>query len=161
MLFTGSAPISSEILDFLKSTFGTRLLESYGMTELCGCAITQNVRDGTSGFIGAPSCTTDVKLLDVPEMNYTTENVVDGVALPEGEICIRGLIVMPGYFKDEAKTREAIGEGGWIRTGDIGRVYPSGKIKIIDRRKDIFKLQQGEYVAPAKLENIFVAGALV
>merc|ERR1712110_314126 len=54
------------------------------------------------------------------------------------------------------KTAEAFDEEGWFRTGDVGLVYPNGTVKIIDRSKNIFKLSQGEYIAPEKLENIFV-----
>jgi long-chain acyl-CoA synthetase len=61
-----------------------------------------------------------------------------------------------GYFGDEQKTRETIDEGGWLHTGDVGEWTSNGTLRIIDRTKHIFKLNQGEYIAPERLEDIYV-----
>lgn len=74
---------------------------------------------------------------------------------------MKGANVFSGYFKREDKTSEAFDEDGWFRSGDVAMVYPNGSVRIIDRSKNIFKLSQGEYIAPEKLENIFVLSPLI
>lgn len=80
--------------------------------------------------------------------------------MPEGEICLYGSSIMPNYYKNREKTVETI-KNGWLHTGDVGKVFPNGSIKIIDRVKNIFKLSQGEYIAPEKLENVFIQSDFV
>jgi long-chain acyl-CoA synthetase len=82
-------------------------------------------------------------------MNYrSTDTDAQGNLTPRGEIWARGPGVFRGYYHDEAKTKEAISEDGWLRTGDVGEMSAKTKhMRIIDRKKNIFKLQQGEYVA--------------
>jgi len=68
---------------------------------------------------------------------------------------MKGPTVFSGYYKRPDKTKEAFDEQGWFRTGDVALIYPNGTARIIDRAKNIFKLSQGEYIAPEKIENIF------
>lgn len=88
------------------------------------------------------------QLVDVPEMEYYA---VDN----QGEVCVKGSNVFNGYYKDPERTGEAIDENGWHHTGDIGMWLPNGALKIIDRRKHTFKLSQGEYIVPEKIESIY------
>ncbi|XP_034564345.1 long-chain-fatty-acid--CoA ligase 5 [Notolabrus celidotus] len=149
IMVTGAAPISPSVLNFLRAALGCQIFEAYGQTECtAGCTFTMP-GDATSGHVGAPLPCNVVKLVDVEEMNYFASN-------GEGEVCIKGRNVFKGYLKDPEKTAEALDEDGWLHTGDIGKWLPSGVLKIIDRKKNIFKLAQGEYIAPEKIENVYV-----
>ena len=95
-----------------------------------------------------------VKLVDVDEMNYKAKN-------NQGEICYKGANMMKGYYKQPEKTAETIDEDGWLHTGDIGEWTDNGCLRIIDRKKHIFKTQHGEYIAPERLEGIFTKSPFV
>uniref|UniRef100_A0A671Y2Y7 Long-chain-fatty-acid--CoA ligase n=1 Tax=Sparus aurata TaxID=8175 RepID=A0A671Y2Y7_SPAAU len=132
-----------------ESLGGRVFLRAYGQTECtAGCTFT-TPGDATSGHVGVPLPCNIVKLVDVEEMNYFASN-------GEGEVCIKGRNVFKGYLKDPEKTAEALDEDGWLHTGDVGKWLPSGVLKIVDRKKNIFKLAQGEYIAPEKIENVYV-----
>ncbi len=118
---------------------GIPLIEGYGLTE-------------TSPVIA-------VNYREYPKMKFGTvgpilENVTVKIA-DDGEILVKGPSVMLGYYKDPEKTRRAIDEEGWFHTGDIGEVDDEHFLKIVDRKKEIFKLSTGKYVAPQVVENKF------
>ena len=94
-----------------------------------------------------------IKLRDVPEMGYFTTDTP-----PSGEICVKTLTMIPGYYKNDEVTNEKF-QDGYFLTGDIGIMHSTGQVNIIDRKKSIFKLAQGEFVAPEKIENIFETGS--
>eukprot|EP01099_Mayorella_cantabrigiensis_P004369 TRINITY_DN327_c0_g1_i1.p1 TRINITY_DN327_c0_g1~~TRINITY_DN327_c0_g1_i1.p1 ORF type:complete len:269 (-),score=64.74 TRINITY_DN327_c0_g1_i1:146-856(-) len=104
----------------------------------------------TSGDVGIPLPCAEIKLVDVADMGYTAKDK-EG---PRGEVCCRGPLCCDGYYKNDEKTKELFDEYGWLHTGDIGLILPNGSLRIIDRKKNLFKLAQGEYVAPEKIENI-------
>ncbi|PIO26080.1 hypothetical protein AB205_0067850, partial [Aquarana catesbeiana] len=123
--------------------------EGYGQTECtAGCSLSIP-GDWTAGHVGAPMPCNYIKLVDVEDMNYFASK-------GEGEVCVKGANVFQGYLKDDEKTAEALDKDGWLHTGDIGKWLPNGTLKIIDRKKHIFKLAQGEYIAPEKIENVYL-----
>ncbi|XP_048043916.1 long-chain-fatty-acid--CoA ligase 1b [Megalobrama amblycephala] len=154
LMVTGAAPVSAPVLTFLRAALGCQFYEGYGQTECTAGSTTTLPGDWIAGHVGAPLPCNDIKLVDVAEMNYFAAN-------GEGEVCVRGPNVFKGYLKDPEKTKEALDEGGWVHTGDIGRWLPNGTLKIVDRKKHIFKLAQGEYIAPEKIENIYIRSEAV
>jgi len=153
-IFSGSAPLDPEVMEFARAAMGAYVVEGYGQTECSGVAVVQLIGENATGEIGPPIPCTKIKLVDVPEMSYfASEN--------KGEICIKGTNVFQGYYKDPERTRETLDSEGWLHTGDIGTWSDSGSLKIIDRKKNIFKLAQGEYVAPEKIEIVYARSSFV
>ncbi|KAG0215433.1 hypothetical protein BGX28_010138 [Mortierella sp. GBA30] len=150
---TGSAPIAKEVLNFFRIAFGCVVIEGYGSTEGLACGTTTLNDDYIPGHVGCPRSGVEIKLVDVPEMDYFTTDK----PFPRGEIQIRGSPVFKGYYKDEKNTRETLDPEGWLATGDVGLVDSRGCFTIIDRKKNIFKMAQGEYIAPEKIENVLQA----
>ncbi len=110
--------------------------------------------DRVTGRAGAPLMNVKIKLVDWSEGGYTTKDK----PFPRGEIHVGGDNVATGYFRNPKKTAEDFYEDSdrirWFRTGDIGEVHDDGVIKIVDRKKDLVKLQQGEYVSYGKVESV-------
>ncbi|KAH9484154.1 Long chain acyl-CoA synthetase 6, peroxisomal [Psilocybe cubensis] len=138
LVTSGSAPISSDVMDFLKIAFACEVAEG-------------------SGTVGPPQPINEIKLVDVPAMNYTSEDKPN----PRGELCVRGANCFTTYYKDEKNTKETVDEEGWVHTGDVVELDSCGRVKIIDRVKNIMKLAQGEYVALEKIENVYSSTPLI
>ncbi|KAJ3066309.1 Long-chain-fatty-acid--CoA ligase 5 [Podochytrium sp. JEL0797] len=146
---SSSAPIHPSVLQFLSIAFGCQVREGYGQTETSG-GVTIGVQgDRDTGHVGPVITGCEMKLVSVPDMNYFAKN-------NQGEVWVRGPTIFKGYFKDEVKTLETITPDGWLKTGDIGKIDAKGRLSVIDRKKNIFKLSQGEYVAPEKIENVCI-----
>ena len=162
LMLTGSAPISTESLNFIKVLFSCPILEGYGQTECCAAATLTAIADNIGGSVGGPISGAEIKLIDVKELSYlTTDKDADGNPMPRGEVLIKGPILFSGYFNNKDKTNEALDKEGWLHTGDVGMILPNNSIRIIDRVKNIFKLSIGEYIAPEKLENVYCKGQYV
>ncbi|CAF1172907.1 unnamed protein product [Adineta ricciae] len=148
-MFVGAAPITRDVLHFYRIALDIPILTGYGQTESTACATTTHAGDTAFDTIGSPVATVEIKLIDVPNTNYQSH-------MNQGEICIRGPVICKGYYDDEVKTRETIDEKGWLHTGDVGEWASNGALRIIDRTKHIFKLNQGTYIAPERLEDIYL-----
>lgn len=163
IILTGSAPLSVEVMTFLRAVFGCPVMEGYGQTESAAVSTLSLPDDFTVGHVGVPAPSNEIALFDVPEMGYLSTDTKHG-ELPcrgRGEICFRGVNVFKEYYKLPEKTAETLDSDGWLHSGDIGVWTVAGKLKIVDRKKNIFKLSQGEYVAAEKIENIYASSPLV
>jgi len=162
LILSAAAPIESKVMDFFRIIFGVNVIEGYGSTETSACGALTLIGDYTSPYghhIGPAFPSLEIKLVAVPEMDYYPSD-----DQPRGEVCFRGTNVTKGYFKNEEETKKVYIDG-WFHTGDIGVMLPNKALKIIDRKKNIFKLQQGEYVAPenieSKLDNPYISQIFV
>ncbi|XP_055932345.1 long-chain-fatty-acid--CoA ligase 1-like isoform X2 [Argiope bruennichi] len=152
MIITTSAPISPEIMFFFRCGSGAYVFEAYGQTETLASSMTLPL-EYEGGNTGGPLPCNFIKLKDVPEMGYFSKDDF-------GEVCMKGPTVFIGYFKNEKATQESLIDG-WQHSGDIGRWLPNGALKIVDRKKHLFKLSQGEYIAPEKIETVYSQSKLV
>ncbi len=161
LIFVGGAPLSPEILEMARVWLSCIIVQGYGQTETAGPIAAQDPDDIYPASIGYPLVHCESKLQDIPEMKYFSTDMTDGQPTPRGEIMFRGPALAAGYWKDPAMTKETFTEDGWIHTGDVGRLSPQGHMTIIDRKKHLFKLAQGEYIAPESLENVYIKSLYV
>ncbi|KAL0016000.1 hypothetical protein SO802_003069 [Lithocarpus litseifolius] len=151
LILSGAAPLSTHVEAFLRVVSCAHVLQGYGLTETCaGTFVSLPNEMPMLGTVGPPVPNVDVCLESVPEMGYDALSIT-----PRGEVCVRGRTLFSGYYKREDLTKEVMVDG-WFHTGDVGEWQQDGSLKIIDRKKNIFKLSQGEYVAVENLENIYV-----
>lgn len=160
MLVVGGAPLSNRTHQMIQAMFGCTLQGAYAATETSACATSMDAEDRTTGHCGPPNPDTIIKLEDWEEGGYK----VTDQPLPRGEVVIGGDCVALGYFKLPSETERAFYEKDgirWFRTGDIGEMDENGCLRIIDRMKDLVKLQSGEYVSLGNVEAILKTHAVV
>ncbi|KAF1870159.1 hypothetical protein Lal_00017740 [Lupinus albus] len=156
ILLSGAAPLPRHVEEFLRITSGSTLSQGYGLTESCaGCFTAIGDVFSMIGTVGIPMTTIEARLESVPEMGYDALS-----SEARGEICLRGITLFSGYHKRQDLTEEVMVDG-WFHTGDIGEWQPNGAMKIIDRKKNIFKLSQGEYIAVESIENKYLQCPLI
>lgn len=161
-IVTGSAPISVETIKFLRALLSIGFSQGYGSTEtFAGTNISFNkeCQPGSSGVVGN---TVEIRLRDLPSMGYTSDDSKDPegteiTAVQKGELMVRGPQVFKYYFNGENETKKCFDEDGFFHTGDVAMLDTTGRIYIIDRVKNFFKLQQGEYVTPERIENTYLS----
>ncbi|KAL6525886.1 Long-chain-fatty-acid--CoA ligase 2 (Long-chain acyl-CoA synthetase 2) (Fatty acid activator 2) [Orobanche minor] len=156
LIVSGGAALSSEVEEFLRVTSCAFVVQGYGLTESCGLS-TLGFPDEMCmiGTVGAAFVYTEIRLEEVADMGY--DPLGDP---PRGEICLRAKTAFAGYYKNPELTEEVV-KDGWFHTGDIGEMLPNGVVKIIDRKKNLIKLTQGEYVAVEYLEKVYTITPVV
>ena len=151
-LVSGSAPLDPDVHRLLRAALPTRVAQGYGMTETYAVSLVQLEGDLSTGNCGAVAPCYELCLQDVPDMEYLSIDKPQ----PRGELLIRGNSLFKEYYKNPEETKKTMTEDGWLRTGDIATVDAMGRFKIIDRRKNVLKLAQGEYVSPERIENVYL-----
>jgi long-chain acyl-CoA synthetase len=151
LVISGAAPLARGVEEFMQVGLGAVVLQGYGLTETCAAAtIADPYNWDQIGTVGPPMPGVEIKLESVPEMGYFANPEAAGALAngekppARGEVCIRGPLLFSGYYRQPELTREAVDSEGWFHTGDIGEWVGRGALKIIDRKKNIFKLAQGE-----------------
>lgn len=151
-MLCGGAPLSGDSQRFINICMGAPIGQGYGLTETCAGASFSEWDDTSVGRVGPPLPCGYIKLVSWEAGGYT----ISDKPMPRGEIVVGGQSVTVGYFKNEDKTKEVykVDEKGmhWFYTGDIGQFHLDGCLEIIDRKKDIVKLQHGEYISLGKVE---------
>jgi long-chain acyl-CoA synthetase len=139
---SGGAPLAREVIEFFHA-IDVLILEAYGLTECTTGAAANRPSSFRFGTVGRALPGTELRIAD------------------DGEVLIRSETVFAGYYKDEAATREALGEDGWLRSGDIGSLDGDGFLTITDRKKDILVTAGGKNVSPQNLENALKTSPLI
>ena len=152
-----SAPLRKELADDFKVFLSVPVVEGLGMTELSGSPFCTNYNDYTNFTAGGVNWGARMLLKSVPDLGYTADDEIEGIKCPAGEMCLKGPLVFHGYYKNDEENKNCFDEEGYFHTGDVGRIFPNygNGLKIVDRVKEIFKLSQGEYIIPAKLESVY------
>jgi long-subunit acyl-CoA synthetase (AMP-forming) len=166
LMYSGSAPLSAEIQKFCQSVFNCPVRQGYGLSETTAATCIAEVHDNTCGIVGPPCPGSYIRLRDWEEGGYTNADLNNPeIGKRRGEVLIGGPTVALGYLIDkknpdpeiEKKNKEdfvTIGDMRYFCTGDVGEVDDMGRLKIVDRKKDLFKGENGEYVSLGKVESI-------
>ncbi|MFQ6619510.1 hypothetical protein Gotur_000152 [Gossypium turneri] len=161
LMLSGGAPLSANSQRFINICMGAPVCQGYGLTETCAGSAFTEWDDTTIGRVGPPVPCCYLKLVNWEEGGYS----ISDKPMPRGEIVVGGHSVTHGYFNNPEKTDEVykVDERGmrWFYTGDIGQFHPDGCLEIIDRKKDIVKLQHGEYISLGKVEAALTSSKFV
>jgi len=173
VMYVGSAPLSEEVQKFTQSVFNCPVRQGYGLTEACGAGASGDLGDNTLSQVGPPPPAVYLRLRDWEEGGYTNADVhKPEVGMRRGEVLIGGPTVAQGYLVDEQNPDPELVKKNFedfvtidgIRyfcTGDVGQVTETGCLAIIDRKKDLFKGENGEYVSLSKVESLLKLSSYV
>lgn len=151
-MISGSAQLDPDVQEFLRAAFANNFSQGFGMTETYAVGTVQARGDFSLGNIGPPMPCIEVCLESVPEFEYS----VDDKPNPRGELLLRGPVIFREYYKNVEETEKVLDPDGWFHSGDIAEVDKMGRFKIIDRKKNVLKLAQGEYISPERIENVYL-----
>jgi long-chain acyl-CoA synthetase len=154
-IVNGASGISDGTQHFL-SLVVAPMISGYGLTETCGNGMLGSPLQWAPGAVGTIPAAIEIKLVALPELGYHTDTPI-----PQGEILMRGLPVAKSYYENPEETAKAFTEDGWFKTGDIGQFERNGHVRVIDRVKNLVKMQGGEYIALEKLETVYRGGKYV
>ncbi|KAK3985780.1 hypothetical protein QBC44DRAFT_151835 [Cladorrhinum sp. PSN332] len=154
-MVSGSAQLDPDVHVFLRAAFGNNFVQGFGMTETYAVGTVQLPGDFTTGNIGPPCASVELCIESVPDYEYTVQDKPN----PRGELLMRGPIIFKEYYRNPEETAKAIEADGWFHTGDIVEVDSMGRFKIIDRKKNVLKLAQGEYISPERIENVYLGSS--
>jgi acyl-CoA synthetase (AMP-forming)/AMP-acid ligase II len=146
-MMSGAAPLSAELALEAGERLGCEVIQGYGMTELSPVSHITPKGQFKPGSVGVTAPNTETKIVD-PMGNEL------GVG-EDGEVCVRGPQVMPGYLNNPSATAATIDDDGWLHTGDVGHIDEDGHLYIVDRLKELIKYK-GFQVAPAELEALLL-----
>ncbi|KAG5421419.1 hypothetical protein I9W82_000509 [Candida metapsilosis] len=155
MIATGSSPSNPETIRFIKAALNVGVSNGYGSTESFAGFLCSKQFDHNPGSIGAIGVSAECRLRDIPEMNYTSKD--EGG--PRGELLLRGPQIFKEYYKDPKSTADSFDKDGWFCSGDVARIDTkrNNQMYVIDRVKNFFKLAQGEFVTPEKIELAYLS----
>jgi long-chain acyl-CoA synthetase len=156
LCMNGGGPVAKDTQRFISITI-TPMISGYGLTETTAMGALMDPFEWTDEALGnIPGCI-EIKLVDYPDAGYFVTNKPN----PQGEIWIRGASVMDAYYQNEEETKAALTPDGWFKTGDIGEWDRNGHLKMVDRKKNLVKTLNGEYIALEKLESVYRAATVV
>ncbi|KAK8034854.1 Long-chain acyl-CoA synthetase [Apiospora rasikravindrae] len=153
--FNGGSGISDATKQFVSLVLAP-MMAGYGLTETCATGSLGSPLEYTTTAIGPIPGSCEAKLVSIPDLAYSADDEV-----PQGEIWLKGMPVMTGYFKNPEETSKALTPDGWFKTGDIGEFDTKGHLRIIDRVKNLVKMQGGEYIALEKVEAVYRGSQVV
>uniref|UniRef100_A0A2P2IBJ3 long-chain-fatty-acid--CoA ligase n=1 Tax=Hirondellea gigas TaxID=1518452 RepID=A0A2P2IBJ3_9CRUS len=160
LIITGGAPLSHRTCNICAAMFGCDIKSGYGLTETTACATFTDMDDNVPCTVGTPNENVSILLEDWEEGGYR----ITDKPRPRGEVLVGGNAVAMGYLNLPEETRESFVERDGIRyfrTGDIGEFDDRGVMFLIDRKKDLVKLQNGEYIALGSVETVLKTHTLV
>ena len=141
----GGGPIAQDTQRFISMAIAP-MINGYGLTETTAMGGLNDPRHWTDQALGDIPSSVEIKLVDFADAGYFSTNKP-----PQGEIWIRGPTVMEGYYENDAETKDAMTADGWFKSGDIGEWDQNGHLRLIDRKKNLVKTLNGEYVALEKV----------